>query len=93
MDCNKCGCRNGQIRCTRAQCDDSEIRDRCQECMGKPLDQVCGINGVTYDSPCVAVYCAGLAPFDFFRGACLDVVGKIKSQHFNYKKISDIIIV
>ena len=61
--------------------------------MGEPLNQVCGINGVTYDSPCVAVYCGGLAPFDFFRGACLDVVGKIKSQHLDCNKISDVIIV
>lgn len=42
--------------------------------MSEPLDQVCGINGVTYDSPCAAVYCGGLAPFDFFRGACSSVV-------------------
>ena len=81
VDCNRCGCRNGQIRCTRRQCAMSQVRDRCEECMSEPVDQVCGINGVTYDSPCAAVYCAGLAPFDFFQGACVDVVRKIISMN------------
>ena len=95
VDCNRCGCRNGQIRCTRRQCAASQIRDRCQECLSEPLDQVCGINGVTYDSPCVAIYCAGLAPFDFFRGACADVVGKRMSTVHTFPilaMITDVII-
>ena len=52
--------------------------------MSEPVDQVCGINGVTYDSVCAAIYCAGLAPFDFFRGACADVVGKIIPMIHNF---------
>ena len=79
-----CGCRNGQIRCTRTQCVESQLQiaDKCQECLSELLDQVCGINGITYASPCAAVYCAGLAPFDFFPGACSSVVSAVASNMY-----------
>ena len=70
-----CGCRNGEIRCTQQQCEGSKIRDKCQECMSEPVEQVCGINGLTYPSSCAATFCAGLAPFDFVPGSCSSVVG------------------
>ena len=75
VDCNLCGCRNGELRCTRRKCEERKLTDRCQECLSAPQEQVCGINGVTYPSGCVATYCAGLAPFDFFNGSCPSVVG------------------
>ena len=75
MECNLCGCRNGELRCTQQDCDEDEIDDKCRrQCMRDPINQVCGINGVTYPSACAAVYCGGLAPFDFVEGACSSVV-------------------
>ena len=71
-----CSCLNGQFSCTGLNCEETEVSDKstCQECMSEPINQVCGINGVTYRSACAAVFCGGLAPFDFFRGACPSVV-------------------
>ena len=70
-----CGCRNGEISCTRQQCEGSEVGGTCQECMSVPVEQVCGINGLTYPSFCVATSCAGLASSDVVQGSCSSVVG------------------
>ena len=43
--------------------------------MSEPVEQVCGINGLTYASSCVATSCAGLAPSDIVPGSCSSVVG------------------
>ena len=69
-----CGCRNGELRCTRQRCEGTEFRDMCQDCQSQPQVRVCGINGVTYPSSCVALYCAGIAPFDIVPGDCPSVV-------------------
>ena len=70
-----CGCRNGEISCTQQQCEGSEARDICPECMSEPVEQVCGNNGLTYPSSCVATSCAGLALSDIVQGSCSSVVG------------------
>ena len=71
-----CGCRNGEIRCTRRRCEEEEdvVRDSCEQCSREPVSRVCGIDGLTYPSPCAATYCGGLAPFDFVTGECHNVV-------------------
>ena len=77
VDCNLCACSNGNIYCTGMPCAELKARDKCQECKNEPLNQFCGINGVTYPSACAAAYCGGLPPNDYLPGDCSSLVGNL----------------
>ncbi len=81
IECNKCGCRNGNIRCTRRPCRSSFINDSCTSCSEETYAQVCGLNGVTYPSRCNAVYCSGQIPFTLRAGACSKRVSQPTSRY------------
>lgn len=75
--CNRCGCRNGTLRCTRIpQCsgdDDSDETDqRCDACNGmRGMRPVCDVNrGQTFHSMCHAMNCGGREERDIEMGAC-----------------------
>lgn len=72
--CNRCGCRNGTLRCTRIpECSDSDETDRrcdaCNEMSG--MRPVCDVNrGQTFRSMCHAMNCGGRQARDVEMGAC-----------------------
>ena len=52
------------------------------------MDHVCGINGLTYASACAAIYCGGLAPFDFVAGDCQEVVSMTTVSTVAFRSIA-----
>ncbi|KAF4519249.1 hypothetical protein B566_EDAN002137 [Ephemera danica] len=79
MDCNLCSCYAGEITCSKRQC---QVTSRSSLVQSKPQDfsslpcncpphhvPVCGRNGNTYPSSCLAK-CAGLKDADFEFGPC-----------------------
>ena len=81
--CNMCGCHNGRLTCTDIKgCkDDSEHQDehkrRCEQCQEAPMKLVCGRDGRTYRSRCVAVNCSGLGENDILDGPCSNQVKSV----------------
>lgn len=88
--CNRCGCRNGQLQCTRLpECRHSEDREdggndderdaqdrRCDECMSMPHGPVCAVrDGRTFPTRCHAMRCQGFEERDLMDGACAEMVG------------------
>jgi reversion-inducing cysteine-rich kazal motif protein len=73
IECNVCGCFAGEITCTKKQCrllGDLQTSFMSLPCNCPPhYTPVCGSNGKTYPSSCIAK-CAGLADADFTFGAC-----------------------
>nr|XP_026694412.1 reversion-inducing cysteine-rich protein with Kazal motifs [Ciona intestinalis] len=76
VDCNFCSCFSGNVTCTKRQCmtSHSTLEDKRRftgvPCNCKPYyTPVCGSNGVTYRSLCVA-RCLGLAHHHIQPGAC-----------------------
>ena len=94
VDCNLCGCSNGNVHCTQVQCEaEHAFNDKCRECMSEEINQVCGNNGLTYPSSCAAMNCGGLSSSEYIQGSCPTVVGHlalrwplvhvlIRSDHF-----------
>ncbi|GAB0089450.1 reversion-inducing cysteine-rich protein with Kazal motifs [Sergentomyia squamirostris] len=73
VECNICSCFAGEITCTKKQCKRQGIGDDLYTslpCNCPPhYVPVCGRNGKTYPSACVAK-CAGLQDADIEYGAC-----------------------
>ncbi|XP_078493570.1 reversion-inducing cysteine-rich protein with Kazal motifs isoform X2 [Ciona intestinalis] len=76
VDCNFCSCFSGNVTCTKRQCmtSHSTLEDKRRftgvPCNCKPYyTPVCGSNGVTYRSLCVA-RCLGMAHHHIQPGAC-----------------------
>ena len=73
-----CGCRNGSLVCTRlASCENGtepETNDTCQMCRRMPISPVCGNNGRTYHSMCLAMHCGRLQPNETNTGPCSTLV-------------------
>lgn len=73
VECNVCSCFAGEITCTKRQCRIPGIADQSYTslpCNCPPhYVPVCGRNGQTYPSACVAK-CAGLKDADIEFGAC-----------------------
>ncbi|CAH1802676.1 unnamed protein product [Owenia fusiformis] len=71
--CNRCVCQAGEVICSKRQC--SPVHSSKDGLSGLPCncpaiyDPVCGANGRTYHSECMA-RCSG--NIDFLRGACKD---------------------
>ena len=81
--CNICGCHNGRLICTDIEgCkDDGEHQDerdehkrRCEKCQDVPMRLVCGRDGRTYRSRCVAMNCSGWGENDILDGPCSNQV-------------------
>lgn len=72
MDCNMCSCYSGEITCRKKQCEeigqDSSYTSLPCKCPPHHVP-VCGRNGNTYPSSCLAK-CAGLTDVDFEFGPC-----------------------
>uniref|UniRef100_H2YTX2 Kazal-like domain-containing protein n=1 Tax=Ciona savignyi TaxID=51511 RepID=H2YTX2_CIOSA len=75
VDCNFCSCYSGNVTCTKRQCvtSDSSLEDK-RLFTGVPCNcpyhvPVCGANGMTYSSKCVA-RCLGLLGDEVEPGAC-----------------------
>ena len=81
-----CGCNNGRLTCTDIdECKDrSEDRDdaeqRCDRCQDAPARLVCGRDGRTFRSRCVAMNCSGLGENDILDGPCSSQVGIIMTN-------------
>ena len=79
-DCNLCGCNNGRLTCTDIEeCEgegdeDDEQETRCERCQDAPQRLVCGRDGRTYRSRCIAMNCSGLRDADILRGPCSNQV-------------------
>uniref|UniRef100_H2YTX3 Kazal-like domain-containing protein n=1 Tax=Ciona savignyi TaxID=51511 RepID=H2YTX3_CIOSA len=74
VDCNFCSCYSGNVTCTKRQCvtSDSSLEDKrlCALQLPNPYHvPVCGANGMTYSSKCVA-RCLGLLGDEVEPGAC-----------------------
>lgn len=73
VECNICSCYAGEITCTKRQCRIPGISDRSYTslpCNCPPHHvPVCGSNGNTYPSACVAK-CSGLQDSEMEFGAC-----------------------
>lgn len=73
VECNICSCYAGEITCTKRQCRIPGVSDRSYTslpCNCPPHHvPVCGSNGNTYPSACVAK-CSGLQDSEFEFGAC-----------------------
>ncbi|XP_076326861.1 reversion-inducing cysteine-rich protein with Kazal motifs-like isoform X2 [Tachypleus tridentatus] len=79
IDCNKCICLSGEIVCSQRSCHpNTELKQSTYMYTGLPCNcpdhyvPVCGINGKTYPSACLAM-CAGLREKQFDFGACSSV--------------------
>ena len=65
-----CGCNNGRLTCTDSEgCEgegeeDDEQETRCEMCQDAPQRLVCGRDGRTYRSRCIAMNCSGLRDVD-----------------------------
>lgn len=80
MDCNRCVCKNGEVFCTRRDCEDDEEEEdderdpmdvrNCRACGAMRAEPVCGDDGRTYPSRCFAVTCRGLNADDLAPGPC-----------------------
>ena len=77
-----CGCRNGELQCTRVpECrgddgtdEDSEDR-QCEACMNMPSSPVCArSDGRTFPTFCHAMMCQGYEERDVDTGPCADRV-------------------
>lgn len=83
--CNRCGCRNGMLQCTRLpECrhendnddggddNDRDMQDRmCEECMSMPHDPVCALrDGRTFPTRCHAMRCQGFRADELEEGSC-----------------------
>lgn len=70
VECNVCSCFAGEITCTRKQCrlNDASYTSFPCNCPAHFVP-VCGKNGKTYPSACIAK-CNGLQDFEFEYGAC-----------------------
>lgn len=87
MDCNRCVCRNGALKCTRRECEedqeegvdvDDPVEERnCRSCGMMRAEPVCGVDGRTYPSRCFAVTCRQLNPDTLTAGSCARRVKKI----------------
>ncbi|CAG7815287.1 unnamed protein product, partial [Allacma fusca] len=82
IDCNLCACRAGELICSKRQCRPAEDSggylfsasksgtEVALPCNCLPMRApVCGSNGRTYPSACLAK-CAGLMDIDIFPGEC-----------------------
>ena len=76
-DCNLCGCNNGRLICTDIEeCEgegdeDDEQETRCERCQDAPQRLVCGRDGRTYRSRCIAMNCTRrLRDEDILEGPC-----------------------
>ncbi|XP_049826537.1 reversion-inducing cysteine-rich protein with Kazal motifs isoform X2 [Aethina tumida] len=69
IDCNYCSCYAGEIVCSKKQCENGELSGRNAAYTTLPCNcpphyvPVCGRNGITYPSACLAK-CAGLSDSD-----------------------------
>ena len=85
--CNLCGCNNGRLTCTDIDgCrDEDEERDedkmRCERCQDAPARLVCGRDGRTYRSRCIARNCSRLGDDDVIDGPCPSQVRKIQYSY------------
>ena len=75
-----CGCNNGRLTCTDIEeCrDKNDERDenerRCEKCQQVPPMLVCGRDGRTHHSRCIAMNCSGLGENDVLDGPCSNQV-------------------
>ncbi|XP_021916359.1 reversion-inducing cysteine-rich protein with Kazal motifs isoform X1 [Zootermopsis nevadensis] len=75
MDCNICSCYAGEITCRKKQCEVTSLGGLDPAYTSLPCNcpphhvPVCGRNGDTYPSSCLA-RCAGLKDADFEFGSC-----------------------
>ncbi|XP_054265987.1 reversion-inducing cysteine-rich protein with Kazal motifs [Macrosteles quadrilineatus] len=75
IECNFCSCYAGEITCTKRQCEMSHVGLRDVAFTSLPCNcpphhvPVCGRNGRTYPSACLAK-CSGLNDADFEFGSC-----------------------
>ncbi|XP_039290122.1 reversion-inducing cysteine-rich protein with Kazal motifs isoform X1 [Nilaparvata lugens] len=75
MECNLCSCYAGEISCSKKQCEVSSLSVKDSAYTSLPCNcpphhvPVCGRNGNTYPSSCLAK-CVGLSDADFEFGAC-----------------------
>ena len=82
-----CGCNNGRLTCTDIEeCEgegeeDDEQETRCEKCQDAPQRLVCGRDGRTYRSRCIAMNCSGLRDVDVLDGPCSSQVEKINNYY------------
>ena len=82
-DCNRCGCNNGRLTCTDIEeCEgegdeDDEQETRCERCQDAPQRLVCGRDGRTYRSRCIAMNCSRLRDEDILEGPCSSQVSSL----------------
>ena len=81
-----CGCNNGRLTCTdidgcRDEGDEREEDEmRCERCQNAPARLVCGRDGRTFRSRCIAMNCSGLREQDIIDGPCASQVNT--SRHY-----------
>ena len=87
--CNMCGCSNGRLTCTDIDgCRDrdeehNEDERKCERCQDTPMSLVCGRDGRTYHSRCIAMNCSGLGEDDIIDGPCSNQVQSQTLQCIN----------
>ena len=81
MNCKVCRCVDGHLRCLRGVCQDEEDDDaadednkKCYACIRETVSPVCGNDGRTYPSSCLATNCRGLSTDDIVPGRCSEKV-------------------
>ena len=84
-----CGCNNGRLTCTDIEeCEDEGEEDdeqerRCERCQDAPQRLVCGRDGRTYRSRCIAMNCSRLRDVDILDGPCTRQVSACSSLLFS----------
>ena len=78
-----CGCNNGRLTCTdidgcRDKNDEQDEDERkCERCQDASMSLVCGRDGRTYNSRCIAMNCSGLGENDILDGPCSNQVYRV----------------
>ena len=70
-----CGCNDGRLTCTDIEeCKEGEERDeddrKCEKCQDAPMSLVCGRDGRTFKSWCIAMNCSRLRDIDILNRPC-----------------------